>query len=80
MSEGNNKNKDESATVIDFTLAKLEQMADEYEDMGMYTQAEEVLNAIEQYKLGIIDIKWQKGMPYVVLTPDGKPKKPAKTD
>ena len=82
MSEGNDKNNidnDEVTNVIDFTVAKLEHMAAGYEETGMYSQADEVYNAIEQYKLGMIAIKWQKGMPYIVLTPDETPKKPGET-
>ena len=77
MSEDDNK-KEESAELIDFTSIKLKQIANDFEDLGMYEQADEVLNALAKYQRGEILIKWQKGMPFIIITEDGKPKKPSK--
>ena len=77
MSEDDNK-KEESAELIDFTSIKLKQIANDFEDLGMYEQADEVLNALAKYQRGDILIKWQKGMPFIIITEDGKPKKPSK--
>ena len=85
MSE-DDKNKGESdkasntCEVIDFTLSKLEQMADEYESLGLYEQADEVYGAISLYKSGKVAIKWQKGMPFIILSKDGTPKKPNESE
>ena len=76
MSEDDNK-KEESAELIDFTSIKLKQIANDFEDLGMYEQADEVLNALAKYQRGDILIKWQKGMPFIIITEDGKPKKPS---
>jgi hypothetical protein len=77
MSEDDNK-KEESAELIDFTSIKLKQIANDFEDLGMYEQADEVLGALAKYQRGEILIKWQKGMPFIIITEDGKPKKPSK--
>ena len=77
MAEDDNK-KEESAELIDFTSIKLKQIANDFEDLGMYEQADEVLNALAKYHRGEILIKWQKGMPFIIITEDGKPKKPSK--
>ena len=76
MAEDDNK-KEESAELIDFTSIKLKQIANDFEDLGMYEQADEVLNALAKYQRGEILIKWQKGMPFIIITEDGKPKKPS---
>ena len=76
MAEDDNK-KEESAELIDFTSIKLKQIANDFEDLGMYEQADEVLNALAKYHRGEILIKWQKGMPFIIITEDGKPKKPS---
>jgi hypothetical protein len=76
MSEDDNK-KEESAELIDFTSIKLKQIANDFEDLGMYEQADEVLGALAKYQRGEILIKWQKGMPFIIITEDGKPKKPS---
>jgi hypothetical protein len=77
MAEDDNK-KEESAELIDFTSIKLKQIANDFEDLGMYEQADEVLGALAKYQRGEILIKWQKGMPFIIITEDGKPKKPSK--
>ena len=77
MSEDDNK-KEESAELIDFTVIKLKQIVNDFEDLGMYEQADEVLGALAKYQRGEILIKWQKGMPFIIITEDGKPKKPSK--
>tara|TARA_R100000458_G_C8103234_1_gene129071 strand:+ start:311 stop:574 length:264 start_codon:yes stop_codon:yes gene_type:complete len=77
MSEDDNK-KEESAELIDFTSIKLKQIANDFEALGMYEQADEVLGALAKYQRGEILIKWQKGMPFIIITEDGKPKKPSK--
>ena len=77
MSEDDNK-KEESAELIDFTSIKLKQIANDFENLGMYEQADEVLGALAKYQRGEILIKWQKGMPFIIITEDGKPKKPSK--
>ena len=77
MSEDDNK-KEESAELIDFTVIKLKQIVNDFEDLGMYEQADEVLGALAKYQRGDILIKWQKGMPFIIITEDGKPKKPSK--
>ncbi len=77
MSEDDNK-KEESDELIDFTSIKLKQIANDFEDLGMYEQADEVLGALAKYQRGEILIKWQKGMPFIIITEDGKPKKPSK--
>jgi hypothetical protein len=77
MSEDDNK-KEESAELIDFTSIKLKQIANDFEALGMYEQADEVLGALAKYQRGDILIKWQKGMPFIIITEDGKPKKPSK--
>ena len=77
MAEDDNK-KEESAELIDFTSIKLKQIANDFEDLGMYEQADEVLEALAKYQRGEILIKWQKGMPFIIITEDGKPKKPSK--
>ena len=77
MAEDDNK-KEESAELIDFTSIKLKQIANDFEDLGMYEQADEVLEAYAKYQRGEILIKWQKGMPFIIITEDGKPKKPSK--
>ena len=41
MSE-DDKNKEEGAEVIDFTVVKLQQMIDNYEDLGLHEQADDV--------------------------------------
>ncbi len=76
MSEDDNK-KEESAELIDFTSIKLKQIANDFEALGMYEQADEVLGALAKYQRGDILIKWQKGMPFIIITEDGKPKKPS---
>ena len=76
MSEDDNK-KEESAELIDFTSIKLKQIANDFEALGMYEQADEVLGALAKYQRGEILIKWQKGMPFIIITEDGKPKKPS---
>ena len=76
MSEDDNK-KEESAELIDFTSIKLKQIANDFEDLGMYEQADEVLGALAKYQRGEILIKWQKGMPFIIIIEDGKPKKPS---
>ena len=76
MSEDDNK-KEESAELIDFTVIKLKQIVNDFEDLGMYEQADEVLGALAKYQRGDILIKWQKGMPFIIITEDGNPKKPS---
>ena len=76
MSEDDNK-KEASAELIDFTVIKLKQIVNDFEDLGMYEQADEVLGALAKYQRGEILIKWQKGMPFIIITEDGKPKKPS---
>ena len=75
MSE-DDKNKEEGAEVIDFTVVKLQQMIDNYEDLGLHEQADDVDGALEQYLAGELLIRWQDGMPFVVLDVAGELKKP----
>jgi hypothetical protein len=79
MSE-DDKNKEEGAEVIDFTVVKLQRMIDNYEDLGMHEQADDVDGALEQYLAGELLIRWQDGMPFVVLDVAGELKKPAGDD
>ena len=79
MSE-DDKNKEEGAEVIDFTVVKLQQMIDNYEDLGLHEQADDVDGALEQYLAGELLIRWQDGMPFVVLDVAGELKKPGADD
>tara|TARA_R110002096_G_scaffold392220_3_gene587151 strand:- start:535 stop:777 length:243 start_codon:yes stop_codon:yes gene_type:complete len=79
MSE-DDKNKEEGAEVIDFTVVKLQRMIDNYEDLGMHEQADDVDGALEQYLAGELLIRWQDGMPFVVLDVAGELKKPGGED
>jgi|TARA_R110000824_G_scaffold38491_3_gene117521 hypothetical protein len=79
MSE-DDKNKEEGAEVIDFTVVKLQQMIDNYEDLGLHEQADDVDGALEQYLAGELLIRWQDGMPFVVLDVAGELKKPGGED
>jgi hypothetical protein len=79
MSE-DDKNKEEGAEVIDFTVVKLQQMIDNYEDLGLHEQADDVDGALEQYLAGELLIRWQDGMPFVVLDVAGELKKPGDED
>ena len=79
MSEDDNK-KEASAELIDFTVIKLKQIVNDFEDLGMYEQADEVLGALAKYQRGDILIKWQKGMPFVVVDAEGRAKKPTDED
>tara|TARA_R110000851_G_scaffold136614_2_gene272230 strand:+ start:1207 stop:1473 length:267 start_codon:yes stop_codon:yes gene_type:complete len=79
MSEDDNK-KEETATIIDFTVVKLQRLIDSYEDAGLYEQADEVYTALSKYQAGDLQIKWQKGMPFVVVDAEGRAKKPTDED
>lgn len=79
MSEDDNK-KEETATIIDFTVVKLQRLIDSYEDAGLYEQADEVYAALSRYQAGDLQIKWQKGMPFVVVDAEGRAKKPTDED
>ena len=79
MSEDDNK-KEETATIIDFTVVKLQKLIDSYEDAALYEQADEVYAALTKYQAGDLQIRWQKGMPFVVVDAEGRAKKPTDED
>ncbi len=52
--------------LLDFTAYKLRNMVEDMAAVGQLDLAEALLDALEQYTLGHIDITWQDGWPYTV--------------
>tara|TARA_R110002110_G_scaffold315885_1_gene528897 strand:- start:1 stop:237 length:237 start_codon:yes stop_codon:yes gene_type:complete len=71
MGESDNKNNTnvtsqvENSNVIDFTVAKLKYMLNEYHERGLQDVATQVEVALVAYESGKADIKWHNGLPYV---------------
>jgi len=52
--------------LIDFTAYKLRNMVENMAAVGQTDLAEALLDALDQYMLGHIDIAWQSGWPYMI--------------
>lgn len=78
MSEGNKEKESGPASnnVIDFTIVKLERMANDFNAQGQHTLEQEVYIALDAYMSGSIGIVWQKGMPHAVTIPEQAEEKP----
>ena len=56
----------DNGNLLDFTAYKLRNMVESMAAVGQLDLAEALLDALEQYTLGYIDITWQDGWPYTV--------------
>ncbi len=54
--------------LIDFTAYKLRNMVEAMAAVGQTDLAEALQTALDEYMLGHIDIAWQSGWPYMVMS------------
>ena len=61
------ENDNATDNLIDFTAYKLRNMAEDLAAVGQLGLADALLDALDEYMLGNIDIAWQSGWPHMVL-------------
>jgi hypothetical protein len=68
-------NKKDSTNVIDFTEAKLKQLAKHYSSIDKSTIATQIEDCLAAYTSGDISVVWKDGMPYIKFKEPAEPEK-----
>lgn len=62
--------ENDNDNLIDFTAYKLRSLVEDLAAMGQLDLAEALLDALEEYTLGHIDIAWRDGWPHIAEPPE----------